>query len=68
LYNLNSDKIYSRYKDLPYESNHFYQIEWNGITNTGLEILNGIYIYELEIFDNNHNSIHKGIYKLAKSK
>ena len=68
LYTLDGNKIYSDSDILFYRNNHFYQINWNGITNTGLEISNGIYIYELEIFDNNNNSIHKGIYKLAKSK
>jgi hypothetical protein len=68
LYTLDGNKIYSRYDDLGYNNNHFYQIKWDGNTNQGLEIPNGIYIYELEIFDNNNSSLHKGIYKLAKSK
>ncbi len=68
LYTLDGNKIYSDSDILLYRNNHFYQINWDGITNTGLEVSNGIYIYELEIFDNNNNSIHKGIYKLAKSK
>jgi len=68
LYTLDGNKIYSRYDDLGYNNNHFYQIKWDGNTNQGLEIPNGIYVYELEIFDNNDTSLHKGIYKLAKSK
>ena len=66
VYTLNGKKIYSITKYLENNNNHFYKIEWDGTDNNSRKIPNGIYLYHLEIFKNN-NTIHKGIYKLAKS-
>jgi len=68
IYTLNGEKIYSILESLDSNNEHFYNIEWNGIDNFGNKISNGIYLYHLEIFDQNNENIHSETYKLAKSK
>ena len=66
VYALNGKIIYNTTNILEYNNNHFYKIEWNGKDNSAYDIPNGLYLYHLEIINNN-KSIHKGIYKLIKS-
>ena len=67
IYNLNGKKIKTISKYLEASNNHFYKIGWDGLDELSKKIPNGIYIYELEIFENDE-SIHKKTYKTAKSK
>ena len=67
IYNLNGKKIKTISKYLEASNNHFYKIGWDGLDELSKKIPNGIYIYELEIFEND-KSIHKKTYKTAKSK
>ena len=67
IYNLNGKKIKTISEYLEVSNNHFYKIGWDGLDELSKKIPNGIYIYELEIFENN-KSIHKKTYKTAKLK
>lgn len=67
IYNLNGEKINTISQYLETSNNHFYKIHWDGLDKFSRNIPNGIYLYELEILQGN-TSLHKKIYKLAKSK
>ena len=67
IYNLNGKKINTISQYLETSNNHFYKIHWDGLDKFSRNIPNGIYLYELEILQGN-TSLHKKIYKLAKSK
>ena len=67
IYSLNGEKVNSLSEYLEVSSNHFYKVHWNGLNYSSEKIQNGVYLYELEILEDNR-SIHKNIYKLAKSK
>ena len=67
IYNLKGKKVKEITQYLETEDNHFYRIFWNGLDQYSKEIPNGIYIYELEVLQNDIK-LHKKIYKLAKSK
>lgn len=67
IYNLEGKKVNEITQYLETENNHFYRIFWNGLDQYSKEIPNGIYIYELEVLQNDIK-LHKKIYKLAKSK
>ena len=62
---LNGIQIYSNSIDLEPNNEHFYKFSWDGIDNFNNIIPNGVYLYHLEIFNNN-KSIHQGVYKIAK--
>ena len=67
IYNLNGGKIKTISQYLEISNNHFYRVYWDGLDNHSKKISNGIYLYELEILENDI-SLHKKIYKIAKSK
>ena len=67
IYSLNGEKVNSLSEYLEVSSNDFYKVHWNGLNYSSEKIQNGVYLYELEILEDNR-SIHKNIYKLAKSK
>ena len=65
IFTLNGKEIYSNSIYLDSNNEHFYKFSWDGNDNFNNKIPNGIYLYHLEITKND-NSIHKGIYKIAK--
>ena len=67
IYDLNGEKIKTISQYLETSNNHFYKVHWDGLDNYSREISNGIYLYELEILENDI-ALHKKIYKIAKSK
>jgi len=67
IYNLNGGKIKTISQYLEISNNHFYKVYWDGLDNHSKKISNGIYLYELEILENDI-TLHKKIYKIAKSK
>jgi len=67
IYSINGEKINNLSEYLEVSSNHFYKVYWDGLNYASEQIQNGVYLYELEILEDNR-SIHKNIYKIAKSK
>ena len=67
IYNLEGKKVNQITQYLEADNKHFYRIYWDGLDQYLKEIPNGVYIYELEVLQNDIK-LHKKIYKLAKSK
>ena len=67
VYALNGKTIYNSTKFLNSNNDHFYKIQWDGTDNNGYIIPNGLYLYNLEIFNIDDVLIHNGVYKLVKS-
>ena len=67
VYALNGKTIYNSTKFLNSNNDHFYNIQWDGTDNNGYIIPNGLYLYNLEIFNIDDVLIHNGVYKLVKS-
>tara|TARA_Y100001970_G_C14220067_1_gene852089 strand:- start:71 stop:2152 length:2082 start_codon:yes stop_codon:yes gene_type:complete len=65
IFTLSGIEIYSNSFYLKSNNEHFYKFSWDGKDNSNQTVPSGIYLYHLEIFKNN-NSIHQGIYKIAK--